>query len=96
MHLAVRLTAGITLTIGYGMAFYSGFTLFNAGAITIGTAYLIVSYTNAMARPIRELTQQVENLQNIGASVERLEELRRIHPAILDGEGQAVPAGRWR
>ena len=93
MHLAVRLTAGITLTIGYGMAFYSGFTLFNAGAITIGTAYLIVSYTNAMARPIRELTQQVENLQNIGASIERLEELRRIHPAIVDGEGQAVPDG---
>ncbi len=47
-----------------------------SGAFTIGTVYLIVYYTNLMARPIRELTQQVESLQNIGAAIERLTELR--------------------
>jgi ATP-binding cassette, subfamily B, bacterial len=46
--------------------------------ITLGTVYLIVTYTNLLRRPIRELTQQVENLQNIGAATERLRELRAI------------------
>ncbi len=93
MHIVVRLTAGIMLTIGYTIAFVSGYTLYTAGAITLGTAYLIVSYTNAMARPIRELTQQVEALQNIGASIERLEDLKHIRPAIIDGPGDPIPEG---
>ena len=49
-----------------------------SGLITLGTVYLIVTYTNLLRRPIRELTQQVENLQNIGAATERLSELRAI------------------
>ena len=38
-------------------------------------AYLVIYYTGLIARPIRELTQQVENLQNIGATVERMREV---------------------
>ena len=61
--------------------------------ITLGTVYLIVTYTNLLRRPIRELTQQVENLQNIGAATERLTELRAIRAKIIDGPGAEIPAG---
>ena len=93
MHLVVRFTAGILLMVGYAIAFLFGYHLYRQGVLTIGTAYLIVYYTNLLARPIRELTQQVESLQNIGAAVERLSELKQIESRIKDGPGVAIPDG---
>lgn len=93
MHLVVRFVAGIMLMGGFTIAFLFGYHLFRQGTITIGTAYLIVYYTNLMSRPIRELTQQVESLQNIGAAVERLTDLRAIQPKIVDGPGAEIPGG---
>lgn len=89
----VRLTAGIFMTLGVGMALASGFYLFQDGTISLGAVYLVVTYTNLLRRPIRELTQQVENLQNIGAATERLRELRAIEARIVDGPGAELPPG---
>lgn len=89
----VRFTAGMLLTIGISISFISGYFLYQGGLITIGTAYLIVYYTNLLRRPIRELTQQVENLQNIGAATERLRDLRAIESKINDGLGSEIPDG---
>ena len=94
MQLGVRAAAGLLLTAGFGLAFISGYHLYHAGAITLGAAYLIVHYTGLLARPIRELTQQVESLQNIGATVERMSELLRLDSKITDGPGAAIPAGK--
>ncbi|MFZ6029996.1 MAG: ABC transporter ATP-binding protein [Chloroflexota bacterium] len=89
----VRATAGLMMTVGVAMSLFAGYSLFSGGLITLGTAYLIVTYTNLLRRPIRELTQQVENLQNIGAATERLRELRSIEAKIVDGPGEPIPAG---
>lgn len=89
----VRFTAGVMLTCGISLSFVSGYLLYQDGLITLGTAYLIVYYTNLLRRPIRELTQQVENLQNIGAATERLRELRAIESKINDGPGANIPEG---
>jgi ATP-binding cassette, subfamily B, bacterial len=89
----VRFTAGMLMTAGIAMAFLIGFYLFNLGLVTLGTVYLIATYTNMLRRPIRELTQQVENLQNIGAATERLRELRAIQAKIIDGPGANLPQG---
>jgi ABC-type multidrug transport system fused ATPase/permease subunit len=89
----VRFTAGMMLTFGVALSLISGYFLFQGGLITLGTAYLIVYYTGLLRRPIRELTQQVENLQNIGAATERLRELRAIESKINDGPGAKIPAG---
>jgi ATP-binding cassette subfamily B protein len=85
--------AGVLLAVGMTIAFLSGHALFGSGAISIGTAYLIVHYTNLLRRPIREITQQLENLQNIGAATERLSELRHVESKIIDGPGTEIPAG---
>ncbi len=92
-HIVVQLVAGMALMFGFSIAFVSGYHLYRSGAFTIGTAYLVVYYTNQMARPIRDLTQQVESLQNIGAAVERLSDLRAFQPKITDGPGAAIPTG---
>jgi ABC-type multidrug transport system fused ATPase/permease subunit len=89
----VRFVAGVMMTLGVGISLVAGFYLFGAGLVSLGTVYLIVTYTNLLRRPIRELTQQVENLQNIGAATERLIELRSIQPKILDGQGKSIPPG---
>jgi ATP-binding cassette, subfamily B, bacterial len=91
--IVVRFTAGMLMTLGVGLSLYLGFTLFTAGIISLGTVYLVVTYTNLLRRPIRELTQQVENLQNIGAATERLVELRAIKSKIIDGPGADFSAG---
>jgi len=88
----VRFTAGIFMTLGASLAFIAGYLLFHAGQISLGTVYLLVYYTNLLRRPIRELTQQVENLQNIGAATERLRELRAIESKLKDGPGADIPA----
>jgi ATP-binding cassette subfamily B protein len=80
------------MTLGVSMAFTAGYMLFHAGQISLGTVYLLVYYTNLLRRPIRELTQQVENLQNIGAATERLRELRAIESKLKDGPGADIPA----
>jgi ATP-binding cassette subfamily B protein len=63
------------------------------GAMTVGTVYLLVQYANLLGRPIRELTQQIETLQNIGAATQRLAELRAIERKIVDGPGAEMPGG---
>jgi ATP-binding cassette subfamily B protein len=71
----------------------TGYYLFRNGTFTIGTAYLVIHYTNMLARPIRELTQQAENIQNIGAGIERLTDLRCIEGKIQDGPGADISRG---
>ena len=91
--IVVRGTAGMLMVAGTGLALALSYYLFGKGQVTIGTVYLIVAYTGLLRRPIRELTQQVENLQNIGAATERLRELRAITPEIIDGPGATFPPG---
>lgn len=89
--IVVRFTAGIFMTLSVAMAFVSGYLLLHAGQISLGTVFLIVFYTNLLRRPIRELSQQVENIQNIGAATERLRELRAIESTLKDGPGADIP-----
>ncbi len=89
--LLVRLVAGLLLTCGIGVAFVMGSQLFHDKIITIGVMYMIIHYTGLISQPIRELTQQVESLQNIGATVERMSELLKQNCTIADGEGTPLP-----
>jgi ABC-type multidrug transport system fused ATPase/permease subunit len=93
MYLVVGTVGGTLMVLGNGIALLAGYYLYRNGAITLGTVYLLVHYTNLLGRPIRELTRQIENLQTIGASTERLTELRDIQPKIVGGPGAEIPGG---
>ena len=65
------------VTIGRVLSIVAGYLLFRAGSITIGTAYLIISYTNAIFQPLRQITNQFEQMQRAAAGIERVELLTR-------------------
>ena len=87
------LIPGGLMTLGYVMAIVAGYLLYRAGSITLGTVYLFIYYANLLEMPVKALTRQVENFQAIGASVERLDELRRIKTRVADGPGCEIDEG---
>jgi ATP-binding cassette subfamily B protein len=89
----IDVVSGSAMTIGLVMAVVAAYLLLTAGSITIGTAYLIVYYVNLLARPMRELARQVQSLQTIGASVERVTELQAVQSGLPDGPGAPIPSG---
>lgn len=93
MQLVVNFVGGMLMMLAHSLAFVGGYYLYRGGLITVGTAYLVLYYTNILGRPIHELTQHVESLQTIGASTERLADLRRIAPQVVDGPVDTLPPG---
>jgi ABC-type multidrug transport system fused ATPase/permease subunit len=91
--LVITFTSGALLALGLAMAVVIGYSLFVRSAITLGVVYLLVRYVDLLGQPIRELARQVEGLQAVGASVERLADLRRVESAVRDGPGARLPGG---
>jgi len=83
---------GLALTLGTLLAISSGYWLFTAGLVTIGTVYLFVHYINLLDEPFWAMTHEIESFQTIGACVERLTEFRNFKPDVVDGMGVEIPA----
>ena len=83
---------GFALTAGTLLAISSGYWLFSAGLITIGTVYLFVHYFNLLEEPFWAMTHEIESFQTIGACVERLTEFRNFKPEIVNGVGVEIPS----
>lgn len=81
------------LALGQVIAFTSGFLLFRTGVLTIGAVYLLIAYTDAIFRPLQDLTQQFQHLQQASASIERIEELYHTPSKIPDGDAALAPDG---
>lgn len=82
----------IIFTLGTAIALGLGVYLYQSGLITLGTIYLIFSYTEALRRPIDQLTRQLQELQQAGASINRITELLGEKSSIIDGSGPPIPA----
>jgi len=83
---------GLALTTGTLLAISSGYWLYTAGLVTIGTVYLFVHYINLLDEPFWAMTHEIESFQTIGACVERLTEFRNFKTEVLDGAGVYIPA----
>ena len=90
---AVWMVALSLFALANALALTVATRLFRADAASIGTIYLIVAYTGLLIRPIGRLQAEIADLQRAGASIDRVEELFAIRPAIGDGPGAALPAG---
>ena len=66
----------LALTFGTLLSITSGYWLYTAGIITIGTVYLFVHYLNLLEEPFWAMTHEIESFQTIGACVERLTEFK--------------------
>jgi ABC-type multidrug transport system fused ATPase/permease subunit len=68
--------------------------LFGTGAITIGTAFMINFYTWLSFRPLRVITNQMEDLQKAAAGLTRITELLAARSTLEDPDVPVpIPAG---
>ncbi len=79
--------------VGQIIAFSFAYWLFTNAAITLGTAYLIIWYTDRLLRPLDELTTQFQNVQKAVAGMNRVFALAGEASNIPDVGQTHLPAG---
>ena len=94
----IEMVMGALMTGASLLALSSGYIMFISGAASVGTVFMFIRYISMIETPIWALVRQVESFQKIGASVERLHELRGLSQQVVDGPGtigtgSAFPAG---
>jgi ATP-binding cassette, subfamily B, bacterial len=80
-------------TVGNAIALAVSAYLWNQNAITIGTAYLIFHYTNLLNQPIERIREELEELQQVEASIHRIRELLKVRSQLKDEGNSNLPAG---
>ncbi len=90
-HRTARLLSNLTyistkflFVLGYTIGLGLGIYLYSQHEATIGTAYLIVYYIGMLAVPLENIQQQVTDLQEATASIERVEELLLLRPEVQE------------
>ncbi|HEU5441566.1 MAG TPA: ABC transporter ATP-binding protein [Ktedonobacterales bacterium] len=79
--------------LGMAVAFALSAILFRAGALTIGTIYLIFQCIEMLSRPANQIRREVQDLQQADASIGRVEALLAAMPRLTDGPDDALPPG---
>src|SRR6185503_3488460 len=79
------------LTVGSAVALGLGGYLMLSGAISLGTVYLIFAYTQVLNRPIEQITRQMQDLQQAGAGLRRIQQLLGERPSLVDGTRDLPP-----
>lgn len=77
--------------LGIGLSFGLALMLFQAGSVTLGTAFLIYFYTQALFQPLHMLSSQLEDFQKASAGANRVQELMSTKSALADGSVTEFP-----
>lgn len=80
---------------GLGMAFALALSamLYRDGSLTIGTAFLVFRYTEMLRQPTEQIRNEVQDLQQAGASLGRVDDLLNRQSRLADGTGPPLPPG---
>ena len=87
------LILGLLPRAGQAGALCACFWFYQRGEMTIGTVFLIVQYVRIVFRPIGRFIGQVNTLQAVGGSVERLDQLGREQSDLIVAENGLQPLG---
>ena len=85
------LTPLLFFAIAGALTYWLGYRFFSAGTMSLGTVYLIFFYTDALLRPVIQITRQIEDLQKAGAGIVRVRELYAISSGLADGTRELPP-----
>jgi ATP-binding cassette, subfamily B, bacterial len=85
-------TTWVLFAIGTSLALVVSAYLFETGAITLGTVFMIVYYTNMINWPLERITQQFQDLQRAGASLVRIMGIQRTQGKISGEEVFSLPS----
>ncbi|MGI0484058.1 ABC transporter ATP-binding protein [Pantanalinema rosaneae CENA516] len=80
-------------TIGNAIALALSAYLWNQKTITIGAAYLIFHYTNLLSQPIERIREELEQLQQVEASIQRIRDLLAVQSTVDDRGDCSLPTG---
>jgi ATP-binding cassette subfamily B protein len=80
---------------GLGMAFALAISamLYREGSLTIGVVFLVFRYTEMLRQPTERIRNEVQDLQQAGASLGRIEGLLGQRSSISDGPDEHLPPG---
>lgn len=85
-----------TFTVAYALALALGGALYLKGQMSIGTVFLLYSYTQMLLRPLEQLARQIEELQKAGGAITRIRGLLDQESQIRDGVELPPPSGPLR
>lgn len=86
-------TTWTLFAVGNAVAILVSAALFRAGAITLGTVFMIIYYTNMLNWPLERITQQMQDLQRAGASLIRILGIQRLSSKIRGEDQFGTPQG---
>jgi ABC-type multidrug transport system fused ATPase/permease subunit len=86
-------TIGVVFALGTGAALGLGAGLLGAGAITLGTVYVVFRYTGMLHEPLQRLVRQMNDLQQATGAIVRVHELLGTQASVTDGAGGILPPG---
>jgi ATP-binding cassette subfamily B protein len=76
---------GLLLVLGTGAGLGLSTALHGAGAITLGTIYLVFRYTGMLRQPLERLTREMNSFQEATGGIVRVRELLATRPRVVDG-----------
>lgn len=86
-------TTNLLYITGYALGLALGAYLYIQSNATIGTAFLIVFYIGMLSAPLERIRQQVQDLQQATAALNRISELQAIQPLVRDTGNNPLPDG---
>jgi ATP-binding cassette subfamily B protein len=85
-------TTWVLFAVGNAVSIIVTAALFRSQAITLGTVYMVIYYTNMISWPLERITQQMQDLQRAGASLIRIMGIQSIQGKIPGEHDFAPPA----
>ncbi|HXY93095.1 MAG TPA: ABC transporter ATP-binding protein, partial [Acidimicrobiia bacterium] len=82
-----------TFAAGTLLALVTGVFLYDSGAITIGTVFLLFQSIQLVRGSLEVIADQLRTLQQAGAGATRVAELFGLRPSIVDGPVASLPTG---
>ena len=80
-------------SVGHGVAFAVGASLWRTAAISLGTVYLIFHYTELLRGPISEIRTQITDLQRAEAGIRRIRTMFDTGSRLPDRGSTKLPRG---
>jgi ATP-binding cassette, subfamily B, bacterial len=85
-------TTGLFALGAVGMLL-GGWALHRAGAITLGTVFMLFQYTHVLRHPVEEIGQQLKEVQRAAAGAARIADLLATPSRLPAGGARPLPAG---
>ena len=86
-------TTVLLFALGTVLSLTLGAYLLSVGAISLGTVFLMYTYTELLTRPIEQITRQMQDLQQAAASISRVQALFDARGSIEQGDETLPSSG---